>query len=390
MKEKTDFLARSVAETIEKESILKKLQSGKRLRVKFGVDPTAADIHLGIAVGLRKLAEFQRLGHTVIFLIGDYTASIGDPSGTNKTRPMLSPKQIKENAQTYFKQAGKILDIKNTEIRWNSEWYKKMLLGDFLKIKTYLSLQRILERDDFQKRLAKNLEIASYEIDYPILQAYDSVVLRADIEIGGTDQKFNMLTGRRLMKRMGLPAQDIITLKLLVGTDGERKMSKSLGNYIGITEEPFQVFGKIMSLPDKLILPYFQLCTDIDLKRVKAIKDPLKQKLQLAFEVVRLYHGLKKAQEAQKEFEEVFQKRGLPSQLKTKPVKNREIVDVLIETGLVQSKSEARRLIEQNAVKIKDKTGRTIMIAKINTKLNLERPLVLMVGKRKFLRIKKG
>jgi len=383
-----EILSRGVEEIIEKDSLIEKLKSRKKLRFKFGVDPTAPDIHLGIAVLLRKLAEFQKLGHKIIFLIGDFTATIGDPSGVNKTRPILTPREIDQNARTYLAQAGKILDIKKTEIRRNSEWYKKMSLADFLKIKSHFTIQRILERDDFSDRLKQGVEIVSYEIDYPVLQAYDSVMLRADIEIGGTDQKFNMLAGRRLMKKMGLPPQDVMTMKILVGTDGKKKMSKSLGNYIGIAESPQEMYGKIMSIPDELIEPYLLLCTDISLDEVRAIKNPRDRKARLAFEIVQIYHGQKAAQEAEEEFNQIFKESQVPSKIPVTFVKSSKIIDILVETGLASSKSEARRLVEQGGVRIKIKNKR-VKIKDINAGIPIKENPIIQVGKRRFVRVKK-
>jgi len=383
-----EILSRGVEEIIEKDSLIEKLKSGKKLRFKFGVDPTAPDIHLGIAVLLRKLAEFQKLGHKIIFLIGDFTATIGDPSGVNKTRPILTPREIDQNARTYLAQAGKILDIKKTEIRRNSEWYKKMSLADFLKIKSHFTIQRILERDDFSDRLKQGVEIVSYEIDYPVLQAYDSVMLRADIEIGGTDQKFNMLAGRRLMKKMGLPPQDVMTMKILVGTDGKKKMSKSLGNYIGIAESPQEMYGKIMSIPDELIEPYLLLCTDISLDEVRAIKNPRDRKARLAFEIVQIYHGQKAAQEAEEEFNQIFKESQVPSKIPVTFVKSSKIIDILVETGLASSKSEARRLVEQGGVGVQIKNKR-VKIKDINASIPIKENPIIQVGKRRFVRVKK-
>jgi tyrosyl-tRNA synthetase len=383
-----EILSRGVEEIIEKDSLIEKLKSRKKLRFKFGVDPTAPDIHLGIAVLLRKLAEFQKLGHKIIFLIGDFTATIGDPSGVNKTRPILTPREIDQNARTYLAQAGKILDIKKTEIRKNSEWYKKMSLADFLKIKSHFTIQRILERDDFSDRLKQGVEIVSYEIDYPVLQAYDSVMLRADIEIGGTDQKFNMLAGRRLMKKMGLPPQDVMTMKILVGTDGKKKMSKSLGNYIGVSEQPFTMYGKIMSIPDELIEPYLLLCTDISLDEVRAIKNPRDRKARLAFEIVQIYHGQKAAQEAEEEFNQIFKESQVPSKIPVTFVKSSKIIDILVETGLASSKSEARRLVEQGGVGVQIKNKR-VKIKDINASIPIKENPIIQVGKRRFVRVKK-
>ncbi|GAG58013.1 unnamed protein product, partial [marine sediment metagenome] len=271
--------------------------------------------HLGTAVPLRKLAQFQKAGHRVIFLIGDFTALIGDPSGQGKTRPQLSKEKIQENAETYLNQVGKILDVEKTEIRRNSEWYEKEGWRDIINLASKFTVARILERDDFEKRLRAGIEISVHEILYPIMQAYDSVKLKADLEIGGTDQKFNMLAGRRLMEKMKMSSQDIVTIKLLVGTDGAKKMSKSLGNYVGITEEPAEMFGKIMSIPDEQIMPYFELCTDVNLAEVEKIKNPRDQKARLALEIVKMYHSEVEAQKAAKEFDRIFKSKEVSSKM---------------------------------------------------------------------------
>lgn len=384
MKNQSELLSRGVEEVIEKESLLKKLKSGRRLRVKFGVDPTAPDIHLGHAVVLRKLRDFQKLGHQIILIIGDFTASIGDPSLQNKTRPVLTKDEISNNTKTYLDQIGKILDLKQIEIRKNSQWFSKMYLDDFLKIKMLFTVQRILERDDFQNRIKEGKDLRCHEIDYPILQAYDSVMVKADVEIGGTDQKFNMLAGRRLQEKMGLPPQDVITLKILIGTDGARKMSKSLGNYIGITEEPDQIYGKIMSLPDEQIMPYFELCTDLPLDEAKKIKNPRDQKARLAFEIVKLYYNSQKAQEAEKEFNRVFKEKLLPKEIPTISLKGEwHIVELLTHLKLASSKSEARRLIQQGGVKIDGKTLKNSF-----AKIKVSKGMVIKIGKRKFVMIK--
>ncbi len=379
------LLTRGVEEIIEKETLLKKLKSGKKLRLKLGVDPSRPDIHLGHAVLLRKLREFQNLGHKIIFLIGDYTAQIGDPSGVNKTRPMLSKTEIEKNAQTYIEQVGKILDVKKAEIRRNGEWFSKLSFGDIIKITSNFTVARILERDDFEKRLKKGIDISLHEIIYPVMQAYDSVMLRADVEFGGTDQKFNMLAGRALQKKMGQPEQDIFTAKILVGTDGSQKMSKSLDNYIGITEPPGEIYGKVMSIPDSLISDYAELCTDLLLTSLKKYKNPRDAKAHLAFEIVKIYHGEKAAKDSEKEFMRVFRKKELPKDIVELKIKTgtRELIDLLCELKLTSSKSEARRLIEQGGVEI-DGT----CISDFKAKIGVHNGMILQVGKRKFVKLK--
>jgi len=249
-----NLLSRGAVNIIEKDSLEKKLNSGKKLRIKFGADPTAADLHLGHMVCLKKLKEFQDLGHQIIFIIGDYTAKIGDPSGRNKTRPSLSDAEIKKNTKTYLDQVGKILDIKKIKIYKNSQWFSKMSLADILNLSSKFTVAQILERDDFEKRIKNKVEIYYHETIYPMMQAYDSVMVMSDVEVGGNDQIFNMLAGRELQKKMGQEPQDILTMPLLIGLDGKEKMSKSFGNYIGIAESSNEQFGKIMSLPDNLII----------------------------------------------------------------------------------------------------------------------------------------
>ncbi|MCX6807133.1 MAG: tyrosine--tRNA ligase [Candidatus Berkelbacteria bacterium] len=384
MPDQKDLLIRGVEEIINKEILIEKIKSSRKLRIKLGIDPTAPDIHLGIAIALRKMAEFQKLGHKIIFLIGDFTAAIGDPSGANKTRPMLSKEEVEHNAKTYLEQAEKIVDIKKAEVRKNSEWYKKMSLAEYLNIKSNFSVQRILERDDFTNRIKEGKDLRCHEIDYPILQAYDSVVLRSDLEVGGTDQKFNMLAGRRLMEKSNIEPQEIMTLKILVGIDGVKKMSKSLGNYVGITEKPEEIYGKIMSIPDEQIMNYFELCTDIPLSEIKKIENPRDQKARLAYEIVKIYHGKDSAQRAEQEFKRVFREKLNPSEIEEVQLHGVwNIVDLLVNLKFAKSKSEATRLIEQCAVKINGKTEANRFL-----KIELKDRMIIQAGKRRFVRVK--
>ncbi len=346
------LLARGVDDVIVKEHLAAALKSGKSLRIKFGADPTAPDLHLGHAVILRKLKEFQDAGHKVVLIIGDYTAKIGDPSGRSKTRPPLTDKEIKVNAKTYFKQVGKILNLRKAEVHYNSKWFKKMKFSDVLGLMAKFTTQRILERDDFTKRIKEGSEVYSHEQLYPMMQAYDSVVIKADVEVGGTDQRFNMLTGRDLQRHMGLPEQDVITMPLLVGTDGEKKMSKSLGNYIGITEVPEMMFGKVMSISDNLIDQYYKLCTDQE----RTVPDPKEAKLRLAELIVTQYHGEKAGVKAKEEFIRVHSLHQRPSNVPKYPNKaGLSVLDAVSTAGITSSRSEARRLIEQGAVRINNK-----------------------------------
>lgn len=388
-----DFFKRGVAEIINEESLKKRLKSSKKIRVKFGVDPTSTDIHLGHAVTLKKLRDFQEAGHTVIFLIGDYTTKVGDPSGRNTTRPILSDQEIEENAQTYLAQVGKILDVKKTEIRRNSEWFSKLSFNDILQIAGKFTVAQILERDDFEKRLKGGLDLGLHEVLYPLMQAYDSVALKADVEMGGTDQKFNLLAGRILQKKFGQEPQEIIMMKLLVGLDGKQKMSKSLGNYVGISEVPDSQFGKIMSIPDNLITEYFELCTDLSESEINKIKDdiaggenPRDCKEKLASEIVKLYHGEKSAKEAKENFNKRFRDKELPSDLPILdiPEKNIDLLTMVILADERLSKSQARRLIEQGGVKIDG-----VKIGDPNQMVGIPREgVVIEVGKIKVFRIK--
>ncbi len=387
-----ELLSRGVEEVIVKKDLEKKLKSGKKLRIKFGVDPSKPDLHLGHTVPLRKLQEFQKLGHQIVFIVGDFTGRIGDPSGRSKIRPQLSIEQVNKNAQTYLEQVKKVIDIKKVEIRRNSEWYDKMKPDDFIRLFTKITLNRILERDDFEKRMKKKMEIYPHETLYPILQAYDSIIINADIEIGGTDQTFNMLTGRTLQKRFDKPQQNVLTISLLVGLDGKEKMSKSLDNYIGISESPQQQYGKIMSIPDGLIIYYFELLTDVLLKEIKKIEKDIKTgklnpkdaKVRLAKEIVAMYHSKAAAEKAEKEFNRVFAQKKMPSEIKgvKLKVKKINILDLLVITKLTLSKAEAKRIILQRGVKIDNKVQRDWQEV-----IDLEQGMIIQKGKRRFVRV---
>jgi len=389
-----EILTRGVDEIIVKESLEKKLNSGRQLRVKFGIDPTGTDLHIGHAVTLRKLKQFQDLGHQVILLIGDYTAMIGDPSGRDKTRPILNEKDVKHNMKTYLAQAAKVIDIKKAEIRHNSEWYAKPGFTSLLMdITSKITVARILERDDFQKRLKEGSDIQMQEIMYPLLQGYDSVMLKADVELGGSDQKFNLLMGRKLQKKYDQPEQDIMTMALLEGLDGEKKMSKSYGNYIALLDAPADMFGKVMSMPDALMKKYFELATDVPLSEVaNEIKtNPMETKKRLAREIVTLYHSAKQAQAAQDNFIKVFSQGEKPEDIKVYKVsakggsasggKSHKVLEILVEAGLASSNGEARRLIEQKGVKIND-----VVIEDVNQVLSKGEHLI-QKGKRFFVKV---
>lgn len=355
MKDIEHLLTHGVAEVIVKKHLETRLKNGDKLRVKLGFDPTAPDIHLGHTVVLRKLREFQELGHTVVFIVGDATAKIGDPSGRSKTRPPLSSKEIEANAKTYFDQVGKLLDVKKAEIRRNSEWFSKFGLDDIIRLMASFTVARTLERDDFAKRMKSGVDVLEHELLYPAMQAYDSIMVKADVELGGTDQKFNLLAGRDLQRKMGVPEQDIVTCPLLVGLDGKDKMSKSLGNYIGITEPADEMFGKVMSLPDALMKQYFDFALDHTMPR----GEPREVKAALARGIVELFHGLKAATAAEAAFDRTFRDKQAPTDV---PVVNLHsliranrrmtITELLVAAKLASSNSEARRVIMEGGVKV--------------------------------------
>jgi len=355
-----EIFMRGVNEIIDEKSLKERMAKGK-LRIKYGVYPTKPDIHLGHAVVLWKLKKLQDMGHIIIFLIGDYTTKIGDPSGRNSTRPVLSDEEIKTNAKTYLDQVGNILDITKTEIRYNSEWFNKMNFSEILQLAGKFTVAQIIERDDFAKRLKEGSDISLHEILYPLMQAQDSVELKADVEIGGSDQKFNILAGRDLQKKVGQTPQEVIFVDLLVGTDGNIKMSKSVGNYISITDLPNEMFGKIMSIPDELIIPYFELCTLLSNNEIGEIKEQLNKgenprsiKAELAKAIIALYYSEKEAQDASNEFDRVFKNKEMPRDIRTKKIANMRLDDLLVNLEMAASKSDARRLVEQGAVYLDD------------------------------------
>ncbi|MEX1014526.1 MAG: tyrosine--tRNA ligase [Candidatus Paceibacterota bacterium] len=375
---KNIILNRGVDEIIIKKSLEKNLNSGKKLRVKFGIDPTSPDIHLGHTVALRKLKQFQDAGHKIVLIIGDFTAQIGDPSGKNKTRPTLTEKEVRKNMKNYLKQAGKVINIKKTEVRHNSEWLAKGT-KDLLEIAKSATVNQALRRADFQKRLKKEENISLLETLYPVFQGYDSVAIKADVEIGGTDQKFNLLMGRTVQKHFGIKEQDIITVPLIEGIDGAKKMSKSYGNYIGLDDEPNDMFGKIMSIPDKLIDKYFENLTEKNRKE----KDPYKAKINLAENIVSIYNSPKKAEKAKENWKKVFSKGENPEEMETIKLRDKEIniIDLLIKTG-IKSKSEAKRLVDQGGISIEDKK-----IKNSQKNLTIKKESVLKVGKKRFYKI---
>lgn len=389
-----ELLLRGVEEIVPKQEFHKKLDENRPLRVKLGFDPTAPDLHLGHTVILNKLKLFQDLGHQVIFLIGDFTGLVGDPSGVNETRPVLNEKEIKKNAETYERQVFKILDKKKTEIRFNSEWMNKFSPEDFIRLSSVQTVARMLERDDFSKRYNAQKPISIHEFLYPLLQGYDSVALEADIELGGTDQKFNLLLGREVQKFYGKEPQVAFTLPLLEGLDGVKKMSKSLDNYIAIEDSADDMFGKIMSISDILMWRYFELLSFLAEEEIKDLKKSQKEgsnprdiKFLLAEELVNRFHGEGSGSSAKKEFKSRFQKGNNPSDIKEIKINLDErsltLAKVLKEAEMVSSTSEALRLIKQGGVRIE---GKKILDSK--HEINLNSSLLYQVGKRKFRKIK--
>lgn len=378
-------------QVIPPEALREKLQAKKRLVVKLGLDPTAPDIHLGHTVVLRKLRQFQDLGHTVVLIVGDFTAKIGDPSGRSQTRPVLTDEQIKANAKTYKKQAGKILKTnrQSFQIRYNSLWLSKLKMEDVLRLTSAVTMAQLLERDDFQQRIRAERPLGLHELLYPVLQGYDSVAIGADVELGGTDQTFNMLTGRQMQQHYGKEQQVVITMPLIPGLDGTQKMSKSLGNSIGITDEPNDLYGKVMSVPDAPLGQYATLCTDLDWNDLKALK-PMDTKKRLAYRIVELYHGNRKAKQAQKAFEERFQERSLYIHDAPKlPVTGEPLLlNFLVEQKILSSKSEARRKMREGAVQLHGEKI-TALDAKIRFPKQIDN-LPLKVGKRAFYTLYKA
>lgn len=392
-----EIIRRGAVEVIPEEELLSKIKNARKekrgLRIKFGADPSAPDIHLGHTVCLRKLKEFQDLGHEIIFVIGDFTAGIGDPSGRTETRKPLSREEIIENAETYQNQVFKILNSSQTRVVYNSQWCDKLTLTEVLKLASKYTVARMIERDDFQKRYRSGLEIGIHEFLYPLIQAYDSIALNSDVEIGGTDQKFNFLVARELQRRYGQEPQAVLTLPILPGTDGVRKMSKSLGNYIGITEPPQEIFGKIMSISDELMFTYYELLTSIspaELKEMKkGISHPRDLKKSLAKEIVTLYCGNELSLKAEEEFENIFKRAGTPEKIPPLVISKNELKDgkiglvkILLSSAMAKSKSEARRLIQAGAVKIDNKKCNNSAL-----EVEVKKGMVIKTGKRKFVAI---
>ncbi len=375
-------IKRGTNEIISFEELKKKLSTGRPLRIKLGVDPTAPDLHLGHTVLLNKLRTFQELGHQIVFLIGDFTARIGDPSGRSETRKMMSEEEILKNSKTYQDQVFKILDRAKTEVVFNSHWLYPMGIEGLLKLAGKYTVSQMLERDDFHKRYEAESPISIVEFLYPLMQGYDSVAIKADVELGGNDQKFNLLVGRELQRDFGQEPQVVITMPLLEGTDGVKKMSKSYGNYIALNDTPKDMFGKVMSISDTLMIKYFELLTQRDLNEVKQMH-PREAKASLAEEITSLYHGCEAAIHERVEFDKVFRKKDIPEDMETYVCGSQELklVDILVASGLVESKNEARRLIEQGGIKLDGKKMTNDQV------LVVQKECVLQAGKRKFKKI---
>jgi tyrosyl-tRNA synthetase len=399
VEEQVAYLKKGVHEIIREQDLRAKLEksrkTGKALRAKLGVDPTAPDIHLGHTVVIRKLKHFQDMGHIAVFLIGDFTAMVGDPTGQSETRPPLSREQVQANSKTYLEQVFKILDPAKTEIRYNSEWLDKLFSYDIIKLAAKYRVARMLEREDFHSRLVNQQPISVHEFLYPLLVAYDSVVLEADVELGATEQKFNLLMGREIQREYGQESQVCMTMPILVGLDGSRKMSKSLGNYVGINEPPQEMFGKMMSIPDELMWSYYELVTDRTEQEISELKNeiadgrlhPIDAKMSLAEEVVSVFQGAEVGRKAAENFQRVFRDREAPADAPTQKIPRglaKKLTALLVELSLAPSKSEAERLIKHKGVEIDGVT-----VDDFRKEIDLSQPgeFLLRVGKKKFLRI---
>jgi tyrosyl-tRNA synthetase len=397
--EQLSYLRKGTIEIIRESELRAKLEksaaTGKPLRVKLGADPTAPDIHLGHTVVIRKLRAFQELGHTAIFLIGDFTGMIGDPSGKNTTRPQLTREEINANAETYKQQIFKLLDPEKTVIDFNSRWMDTLGSAGFLRLASHVTVRQILERDDFQQRLEANRPLALHEVMYPLVMAYDSVALEADVELGGTDQKFNLLMGRNLQREYGQESQIAVITPLMEGTDGVQKMSKSLGNYIGINEPPQEIFGKVMSISDDLMWRYYELCTDLSVPEIASLREstnagernPRDVKAELAKRIVADFHSEADARKAEDEFNAMFRNKQAPDVVEERALPSGmwKLPKLLVELGMVSSMAEARRMIEQGGVYVE---GERRTQNDFEVDLGPDRSFMVQVGKRRFVRVR--
>lgn len=394
--EQVKWLKRGTVEVFREDELAQRLTEAakekRQLRVKLGMDPTAPDIHLGHTVVLRKLRQFQDLGHKAVLIIGDYTALIGDPTGQNTTRPMLSPDQIKENARTYFDQAGKILDTSpdRLEVRYNSEWLEKMSLMELIQLAAKKTVAQMLQRDSFRLRLNNDIDVYTHEFLYPLMQGYDSVAIQSDVELGGTDQTFNNLVGRDVQRAYGQPPQIVIIMPILAGLDGVQKMSKSKGNYIGVTDAPSEMFGKTMSIPDELMDNYFTLLTDMSSEEIKILCDaakthPKEAKVKLGKLIVEQFYDAKAAEDAAEEFERVFAQNQLPDDIATVEIAAEPIMasKLLVECKLVGSGGEAKRMVKQGGVKVNEEK-----VSDPAMEITPADGMIIQVGKRKFAKLK--
>ena len=394
-----ELLLSGAAEVIPQDELVRKLEAGRPLRVKLGIDPSAPDLHLGHAVVLRKLRRFQDLGHVAVLIVGDFTGLVGDPSGQVETRPMLTPDRLEENAGTYLEQVGKVLDLGRAEIRRNSEWLAGLSFADVARLASTLTVARLLERDDFAERHRTGRPISLQEFLYPLMQGYDSVAIEADVEMGGTDQTFNLLVGRDIQRSHGQEPQVAFTMPLLPGTDGVRKMSKSLENHVGLTEPPEEQFGKVMSLPDEAMTAWFRLCTDLEPSELDSIQAGLADgslrpdlaKRRLASEIVHLYHGEDAAHAAEERFDQVFRQHEVPEDVPETAVPSQAVRDgkvwlprLLAATGLASSNAEARRLIEQGGVRM---DGEPLLDPDVELDPTDLAGRILQVGRRRFVRL---
>ncbi|HBB02985.1 MAG: tyrosyl-tRNA synthetase, tyrosyl-tRNA synthetase [Candidatus Peregrinibacteria bacterium GW2011_GWF2_38_29] len=388
----SEVLNRGVADVIVRAELEEALKSGKTLNVKLGIDPSGADLHIGHMVVIKKLKQLQDLGHKIFLLFGNFTGQIGDPTDKLEARKVKTKEELEENARTYVKQAGKILDPKKVEIVWNADWLEKLTFKKVIKLSQIFTVSQMLERDMYQERIKKNAPIYMHEFFYPLMQGYDSVALKSDIELGGTDQTFNLLAGREMQRSLGQKPQSIITVPILEGTDGKLKMGKTTGNYIGINEPPKDMFGKTMSISDNLIIKYFELTTNVPLKEIKKMEkamaegeNPRNLKVKLAHELVSFYHSKELADQAEQEFANIFSKNALPDEIEEKkfPKGEYKLIDLLAMSELLSSKGEARRMIQGGGVKINDEK-----VSDENMTIKLDKEYLLQVGKRKFLKIK--
>ena len=387
MNDKLEIIKRKEVQIFSEEDLDRKINSGKKLTIKLGADPSRPDLHIGHSVVLRVLKQFQDMGHEVVFVVGDFTGMIGDPSGKNKTRPALTFEQTRKSAETYLEQATKILDKNKTRIAFNSEWLSKMNFADVIKLTSKYTVARILERDDFKNRFENNLPLSMHELLYPLMQGYDSVELKADIEIGGTDQTFNLLVGRELQKDYGQESQVVMTFPLLVGLDGKEKMSKSLDNYIGLTDSPFEKFEKSMKIPDGVLRQYFELATDLPTDEINKIMsgDIREAHLQFAKELLKMYDDVNEFESIKERYMNIA-KGEIPENIEEIKMEEKElnICELLVKTGFANSKSEAKRMILGNGIKVDGK-----VVTDINKAIKIENGKVIQFGKNRFKKITK-